>query len=100
MDEHVETVRPPKPAKAKQPRGEEEADGYEGEMQVPRSVLNECESSFKAADEKREAASTQFFDDTGLMAILCCHDRVLWLVNMCTPGKKQYYTLTLLEMLF
>jgi hypothetical protein len=100
MDEHVETVRPPKPAKAKQPRGEEEADGYEGEMQVPRSVLNECESSFKAADEKREAASTQFFDDTGLMAILCRHDRVLWLVNMRTPGEKQYYALALLEMLF
>ncbi|KAJ7866947.1 hypothetical protein B0H14DRAFT_3442077 [Mycena olivaceomarginata] len=100
MDEHVENVRPPKPPKAKQPRAEEEADGYEGEMKVPRSVLNECESSFKAADEKREAASTQFFDDTGLMAILCRHDRVLWLVNMRTPGEKQYYALSLLEMLF
>ncbi|KAJ7854158.1 hypothetical protein B0H14DRAFT_3085541 [Mycena olivaceomarginata] len=85
MDEHVETVRPPKPAKAKQPRGEEEADGYEGGMKVPRSVLNECEFSLTT---------------TGLMAILCRHDRVLWLVNMRTPGEKQYYALTLLEMLF
>ncbi|KAJ7318477.1 hypothetical protein DFH08DRAFT_971233 [Mycena albidolilacea] len=84
MDEHVETVRPPKPAKAKQPRGEEEADG----------------PPTKSADEKRKAASTQFFDDTGLMAILCRHDRVLWLVNMRTPGEKQYYALALLEMLF
>ncbi|KAJ7819715.1 hypothetical protein B0H14DRAFT_3089338 [Mycena olivaceomarginata] len=69
-------------------------------MKVPQSMLKECESSFKAADKKREAASTQFFDDTGLMAILCRHDRILWLVNMCTPGEKQYYALALLETLF
>ncbi|KAJ7753016.1 hypothetical protein B0H14DRAFT_2635656 [Mycena olivaceomarginata] len=77
MDEHVETVRPPNLPKRSNHGGEEEADGYEGEMQ--------------AADEKREAASTQFFDDTGLMAIYVAHDRVLWLVNMRTPGEKQYY---------
>ncbi|KAJ7193765.1 hypothetical protein B0H12DRAFT_1039333 [Mycena haematopus] len=100
MDAHVEGVRPAKPPKAKHPRVEEEDDGYEGDMKVPRSVLNECESSFKAADEKREGASTQFFDDTGIMALLCRHDRVLWLVNMRTPGEKQYYALALLETLF
>ncbi|KAF8203430.1 hypothetical protein K438DRAFT_1964915 [Mycena galopus ATCC 62051] len=100
MDEHVENVRPAKPPKAKQPRAEEVADGYEGDMKVPRSVLNECESSFKAPDEKREAASTQFFDDTGIMALLRCHDRVLWMVNMRTAGEKQYYVLALLETLF
>ncbi|KAJ7757316.1 hypothetical protein B0H14DRAFT_3096603 [Mycena olivaceomarginata] len=69
-------------------------------MKVPQSMLNKCELSFKAADEKHEAASTQFFDNTGLMGILCRHDRVLRLVNMCTPGEKQYYVLALLEMLF
>ncbi|KAF7374037.1 hypothetical protein MSAN_00284400 [Mycena sanguinolenta] len=92
MDEHVDG--------AKQARVEDEADGFEGDMKVPRSVLDECESSFKAADEKREKASTQFFDDTGIMALLCRHDRVLWLVNMRTPGEKQYYALALLETLF
>ncbi|KAJ7097513.1 hypothetical protein C8R43DRAFT_907717 [Mycena crocata] len=34
------------------------------------------------------------------MALLCRHDRVLWLVNMRTAGEKQYYVLVLLEMLF
>ncbi|KAJ7224980.1 hypothetical protein B0H12DRAFT_1030726 [Mycena haematopus] len=34
------------------------------------------------------------------MALLCRHDRVLWLVNMRTPGEKQYYALALLETLF
>ncbi|KAF7369959.1 hypothetical protein MSAN_00625700 [Mycena sanguinolenta] len=100
MDEHVDGVRPAKNSQAKQARVEDEADGFEGDMKVPRSVLDECESSFKAADEKREKASTQFFDDTGIMALLCRHDRVLWLVNMRTPGEKQYYALALLETLF
>ncbi|KAF7343619.1 hypothetical protein MSAN_01982500 [Mycena sanguinolenta] len=88
MDEHVDGVRPAKNSQAKQARVEDEADGFEGDMKVPRSVLDECKSSFKAADEKREKASTQFFDDTGIMALLCRHDRVLWLVNMRTPGRS------------
>ncbi|KAJ7840691.1 hypothetical protein B0H14DRAFT_3695455 [Mycena olivaceomarginata] len=51
-------------------------------------------------DEKRVKASTDFFDDTGLMALLCRHDRVLWLVNMQTRGEQQYYVFVLLETLF
>jgi hypothetical protein len=67
---------------------------------VPDHVLDECEESFTAADEKRQKASTQFFSDTGLMALLCRHNRVLWLVNMTSPGEKQHYALTLLNHLF
>ncbi|KAJ6540025.1 hypothetical protein DFH09DRAFT_1090032 [Mycena vulgaris] len=56
-------------------RGEEEEDTYEGAtLRVPRLVLDECERSFKAADEKREKASTKFFNDTGIMGLLCHHD--------------------------
>ncbi|KAJ6607282.1 hypothetical protein B0H10DRAFT_2307084, partial [Mycena sp. CBHHK59/15] len=63
----------------------EEEDGYEHErLLLPRSVLNGCEASFKAADEKRQKASTEFFEDTALMALVCCHDRVLWVANMHT----------------
>ncbi|EDR09779.1 uncharacterized protein LACBIDRAFT_325583 [Laccaria bicolor S238N-H82] len=50
--------------------------------------------------EKQVKASTQFFSDTGLMALLCRHDRVLWLVNMTSAGEKQHYALVLLERLF
>ncbi|EDR00252.1 uncharacterized protein LACBIDRAFT_334226 [Laccaria bicolor S238N-H82] len=50
--------------------------------------------------EKRVKASTQFFSDTGLMALLCRHDRVLWLVNMTSAGEKQHCALVLLERLF
>ncbi|KAJ7700448.1 hypothetical protein B0H17DRAFT_1128860 [Mycena rosella] len=88
-------------AKKARTQAEEEDDKYEGaSLKVPRSFLNECESSFKAADDKREKASTKFFDDTGIMGILCRHDRVLWLVNMRTAREKQYYVLVLLETLF
>ena len=52
-------------------------DGFEGPLKVPTSVLDKCNDSFTAADEKRPKASTQFSADTGLMALLCRHDRVL-----------------------
>jgi hypothetical protein len=83
---------------APQTNGEE--DGFENGMKVPTSVLNGCEESFKAADEKREKASTQWFRDTGLMALLCRHDRVLWLVNMTHAGERQHYALALIQRLF
>jgi hypothetical protein len=69
-------------------------------MKVPTSVLNDCGDSFKAADEKREKASTKYFIDTGLMALLCRHDRVLWLVNMVHAGERQHYALALIQRLF
>ncbi|KAF9456434.1 hypothetical protein BDZ94DRAFT_1302530 [Collybia nuda] len=83
MEDLVESIRPSKPTN-----------------KVPISVLNGCEESFDAANEKKIKASTQFFSDTGLMALLCRHDRVLWLANMTTAGEKQYYALALLKALF
>ncbi|KAF8833026.1 hypothetical protein BDN67DRAFT_992900 [Paxillus ammoniavirescens] len=68
-------------------------------MRVPASVLDGCGESFVAADEKREKASTHFFADTGLMALLCQHDCVLWLVNMTSAGEKQHYALALIQQL-
>ncbi|KAJ7883156.1 hypothetical protein B0H14DRAFT_3750115 [Mycena olivaceomarginata] len=91
-----------KKSKTRTPLSSEDTeDGYEHpDLLLPRSVLDACEASFKAADEKRAKASTDFFDDTGLMALLCRHDRVLWLVNMQTRGEQQYYVFVLLETLF
>ena len=66
-------------------------------MQVSSSILQECHDSFKAADEQRTKASTQFFSDTGLMALLCHHDIVLWMVNITSPGERQHYALALLS---
>ncbi|KAJ7586159.1 hypothetical protein C8J56DRAFT_1004766 [Mycena floridula] len=106
MEEYVELIRPSKSGQARGGKqgedtsADKEEDGYDGHVKVPRSVLKECRESFKAADENREKASTQFFTDTGLMALLCRHDRVLWLVNMTSAGERQYYALVLIYMLF
>lgn len=34
------------------------------------------------------------------MALLCHHDRVLWIVSMTSAGGKQHYTLALIETFF
>ena len=63
-------------------------------------MLDECKSSFKVADEHHVKANTSFFADTGLMALLCKHENVLWLTNMTSAGKKQHYVFALLKRLF
>jgi hypothetical protein len=69
-------------------------------LTVPAAILDECQKSFKAANEDQQKASTKFFADTGLMALLCHHDRVLWLVNMVSAGERQHYTIALILQLF
>ncbi|KAG1721054.1 hypothetical protein EDB19DRAFT_1898376 [Suillus lakei] len=101
MEAHVLACRGSLPScgtKCKKPEGDE--DGYEDGMHIPVSTLDACRESFLAADEKREKASTRFFADTGIMALLCRHDCVLWLVNMTSAGEKQYYALALIKKLF
>ncbi|KDR74548.1 hypothetical protein GALMADRAFT_70781 [Galerina marginata CBS 339.88] len=103
MEKKVEEIRPPKKSKSKGKSthaGASAEPDYEPGMRVPTSVLDGCNDSFLAADEKRMKASTLFFADTGLMALLCRHDRVLWLVNMTSAGEKQHYALTLIMKLY
>jgi hypothetical protein len=99
MEEYVATWQATRASRSA-PQTNDEEDGFENGMKVPTSVLNDCGESFKAADEKREKASTQWFTDTGLMALLCRHDRVLWLVNMIHAGERQHYALALIQRLF
>ena len=97
MQIEVETLRPACPSKR---TNNNSPDEYDTGMRVPTSVLDMCLESFTAADEKRMKANTAFFADTGLMALLCRHDNVLWLANMTTAGERQFYALALLQKLF
>ncbi|KAG6913082.1 hypothetical protein DXG01_009818, partial [Tephrocybe rancida] len=81
MEKYVDFIRVKK-APAKKRTNTEEPDHLEGSLRVPKSVLDGCEAGFTAADSCREKASTQFFDDTALMALLCRHDIVLFIANM------------------
>jgi hypothetical protein len=69
-------------------------------LAVPNFILDDCKKTFIAAQEMVAKASKNFYSDTGLMALLCRHDRVLWLVNLTTPGERQFYALSLIEELF
>ncbi|KAG1882379.1 hypothetical protein F4604DRAFT_1577463 [Suillus subluteus] len=99
MEEFVQCCRGER-RRARASRMEPEEDRYEKGMSVPVSVLDGCGESFTAADEKWEKASTRFFTDTGLMALLCRHDRVLWIANLTSAWEKQHYSLALLDRLF
>ncbi|KAF9518961.1 hypothetical protein BS47DRAFT_1370927 [Hydnum rufescens UP504] len=69
-------------------------------MNVPNSVLDMCGDSFIAVDGDHIKASTQRFDDTRLMALLCHHDIALYIANMRTAGEKQFYAFALVAALF
>ena len=67
---------------------------------VPDKAIDSCESSYEAADGKKQKASMDGFDDTGVMALICCHDIPLFFANIDTPGEQQKYTVALLTHLF
>ncbi|OJT12711.1 hypothetical protein TRAPUB_10739 [Trametes pubescens] len=73
---------------------------HKHDSQVPEAALDQCEKSYQAADEKKEKTHGTKFDDTGLMALVCRHDIVLFLANVDTPGEQQKYGIALLERLF
>lgn len=67
---------------------------------VPDEAIDSCKSSYEATDGKKQKASMENFDDTGLMAIICCHDIPLFFANIDSPGEQQKYSITLLAHLF
>ncbi|KAF8334750.1 uncharacterized protein EI90DRAFT_3014990 [Cantharellus anzutake] len=75
-------------------------DRIESNLLVPNSTYDACSESFIAADGEHIKASTDYFADTGVMAILCHHDIPLFLVNIQTAGKKQHYLFALIAKFF
>src|SRR5258706_11060875 len=69
-------------------------------LKVTEETYDGCKQSFIAADEHHEKASKKNFDDTGIMAAVCCHGIPLLYVNVWTPGEQQFYVLSLLVKLF
>src|SRR5258705_8491234 len=69
-------------------------------LKVTEETYDGCKQSFIAADEHHEKASKKYFDDTGIMAAVCCHGIPLLYVNVWTPGEQQFYVLSLLVKLF
>lgn len=79
------------------PQDEEDEDWCEDGLHAPNSALDGCHKNFTAADGERTKASTAYYADTGIMAILCRHDLVLFWVNMTHAGERQFYALALMD---
>ena len=67
---------------------------------VPDSAVDDCEDAHHAAKGQKQTANGEFFDDRGLMAMVCGHDIPLFFVNIDTPGEQQKYAVALLKHLF
>lgn len=70
----------------------------EAGLSIPNYIYDGCKACFTAANETKAKAS--IFDDTGLMALTCRHDRVFFMVSFKDAGEKQYNALALLKALF
>ena len=77
----------------------QEDDKVEQGLHAPNSTYDACQESFIVADEDHIKASTQYFEDTGMMALLCHHDIPLFAASMWTAGKKQFYVFALMQRL-
>jgi len=69
-------------------------------LSMPSYVYDGCSSRFIAANESKPKAEASLFEDTGLMALTCRHDRVLFMATLTDPGERQYNALALLKALF
>ena len=63
-------------------------------------AIDQCEASYDAADGNKQKATMECFDDTGIMALICCHDIPLFFANIDTPSEQQKFSVALIEHLF
>ena len=77
-----------------------EARAGTGTAALPDDTLDDCEKAFIAAQSHIAKTNNVIFADTALMALLCRHDRPLFLVNMTSAGERQYYALALIKALY
>ena len=69
-------------------------------LSLPNYIYEGCNSRFLAAGEQNKKTKASVFSDTGLMALVCRHDRALFLVNLKDAGERQYNAIALVNRLF
>jgi hypothetical protein len=79
---------------------EDDEDAVLAGLHLPNHVFNGCTDRFFAAKESNKKADSSAFSDTGLMALVCRHDRVIFMVNLHDAGEKQYTALAMIKQLF
>lgn len=96
--QHVDDARKshPKPHVT----GTEGEDSTTPGLFMPNYVYGNCSERFLAAGEHNKKAEASVFEDTGLMALVCNHDRPLFMVTLRDPGERQYNAIALVNRLF
>ncbi|KAF8304858.1 hypothetical protein DL93DRAFT_2066735 [Clavulina sp. PMI_390] len=87
----------------KQPFAEDEAEDPDVTLPglgLPEHIYSSCKKRFFAANQDNKKGEPSVFSDTGLMALVCRHDRVLFMANLRDAGERRYYALALLKRLF
>ncbi|KAG2068987.1 hypothetical protein BDR04DRAFT_1129041 [Suillus decipiens] len=78
------------------PRG---ADGHDPPNPTPSFFLPK-DDVHQERVSRMEPEEDRYEMGMSLMALLCRHDRVLWIVNLISAGERQHYSLALLDCLF
>ncbi|KAF7354322.1 hypothetical protein MVEN_01120600 [Mycena venus] len=67
---------------------------------MPQEVLDACQDSWDAANEKKRKADPKRYDASGVFVMTCRHGQVIFLCNIDTPGEQQRYIVAMLEEVF
>jgi hypothetical protein len=66
---------------------------------IPAQVLDDCEQSYKAAQEKVREHDHSVYSTKGIMALVCTHDVPLLLCNIPDFGEPRHLAVALLRKL-
>ncbi|KAK7027622.1 hypothetical protein R3P38DRAFT_2776627 [Favolaschia claudopus] len=67
---------------------------------VAKEVIDACEQSWDAANEKKKKTNSDRYDASGVFVMTCRHGQVIFMANVDTPGEQQCYIIAMLEQLF
>ncbi|KAK7053896.1 hypothetical protein R3P38DRAFT_3305315 [Favolaschia claudopus] len=67
---------------------------------IAKEVVELCEESWQAANEKKRKANPERYDANGIFVMTCRHGQVIFLCNIDTPGEQQRYIVAMVQELF
>ncbi|KAK7005995.1 hypothetical protein R3P38DRAFT_2556384 [Favolaschia claudopus] len=67
---------------------------------LAKEVVQLCEESWDAANEKKQKANPERYDASGIFVMTCRHGQPIFLCNIDTPGEQQRYIVAMVEELF
>jgi hypothetical protein len=71
----------------------------EATLPIPQEVIDGCESTFEAANEKNQKGESKKYNASGIFLMTCRHGQILFFCNIYTPGEQQRYIIASLTTL-